>query len=146
MWNLQQVKFGRGAICNTCNLHHVQFSIRAICNACNLYHVQCAAHAICITCNLQHLQLATPAICNMCKTNQLDGSASWISWMDQLDGPAGRTSSLYLKPWPFRIFKDWLYIVAASESDEGLGFFLTLMIFYCLHFPKASIGFWQVKG
>ena len=24
-----------------------------------------------------------------------------------LDRPAGRTSSLYLKPWPFRIFKDW---------------------------------------
>ena len=39
------------------------------------------------------------------------------------DRPAGRTSSLYLKPWPVRTFKDWhlrLYIVAASESDEGL--------------------------
>ena len=42
--------------------------------------------------------------------------------MDQLDGPAGWTSSLYLKPWPVRIFKDWpfsLYIVTASESDVG---------------------------
>ena len=31
-------------------------------------------------------------ICNMCKTNQLDGLGTWISWMDQLDGPTGRTS------------------------------------------------------
>ena len=40
-----------------------------------------------------------------------------------LDGSAGRISSLYLKPWPVRIFEDItfsLYIVAASESDEGL--------------------------
>ena len=46
--------------------------------------------------------------------------------MDQLDGPAGQTSSFYLKPWPVRIFEDFtfsLYIVAASESDEGLVFF-----------------------
>ena len=30
---------------------------------------------------------------------------------------------VYLKPWPVRIFEDWpfsSYIVAASESDEGL--------------------------
>ena len=57
--------------------------------------------------------------------DQLDGSARWISWMDQLDKSAGRTSSLYLKPWPVRIFEDSpfsLYIVAASESDEGLVF------------------------
>jgi len=60
-------------------------------------------------------------------TDQLDGSAGWsagqISWTDQLDGSAGRISSLYLKPWPVRIFEDSLfslYIVAASESDEGL--------------------------
>ena len=42
---------------------------------------------------------------------------------DQLDRPSGRTSYFYLKPWPVRIFKDFplsLYIVAASESDEGL--------------------------
>ena len=45
--------------------------------------------------------------------------------MDQLDGSAGRISSLYLRPWPVRIFEDspfTLYIVAASESDEGLVF------------------------
>ena len=56
-------------------------------------------------------------------TNQLDGPAGRTSWTDQLDRPAGRTSSFYLKPWPVRIFKDFpfsLYIVAASESDEGL--------------------------
>ena len=42
-----------------------------------------------------------------------------------MDGPGGRTSSFYLKPWPVCIFKDFpfsLYIVAASESDEGLVF------------------------
>ena len=58
-----------------------------------------------------------------CKMQCVNGSASQTSWTDQLDGPAGRTSSLYLKPWPVRTFKDWhlsLYIVAASESDEGL--------------------------
>ena len=46
--------------------------------------------------------------------------------MDQLDRPAGQTSSFYLKPWPVCIFEDFpfrLYIVAASESDEGLVFF-----------------------
>ena len=58
----------------------------------------------------------------------LNGSANWISWTDQLDGPAGQTSwtdqfFFYLKPWPVCIFEDFpfsLYIVAASESDEGL--------------------------
>ena len=56
-----------------------------------------------------------------------NGSASRTSWTDQLtdqlDGPAGQTSSFYLKPWPVRIFKDFpfsLYIVADSETDEGL--------------------------
>merc|ERR1719347_85675 len=56
-------------------------------------------------------------------TDQLDGPAGRTSWTDQLDGPAGQTSSFYLKPWPVCIFKDFpfsLYIVAASESDEGL--------------------------
>ena len=56
-------------------------------------------------------------------TNQLDGPAGQTSWTDQLDGPAGQTSSFYLKPWPVRILEDYpfsLYIVAASESDEGL--------------------------
>ena len=55
--------------------------------------------------------------------DQMDRSAGRTSWMDQLDGRAGQTSSFYLKPWPFRIFEDYpfsLYIVAASESDEGL--------------------------
>ena len=58
-------------------------------------------------------------------TDQLDGPAGRTSWTDQLDGPAGQTSSFYLKPWPVRIFEDFpfsLYIVAASESDEGLVF------------------------
>ena len=56
-------------------------------------------------------------------TDQLDGPAGRTSWTNQLDGPAGQTSSFYLKPWPVRIFEDYpfsLYIVAASESDEGL--------------------------
>ena len=38
-------------------------------------------------------------------TDQLDGPAGRTSWTDQLDRPAGQTSSLYLKPWPVRIFK-----------------------------------------
>ena len=53
----------------------------------------------------------------------LVGPAGRTSWTDQLDRPAGRTSSFYLKPWPVRIFEGFpfsLYIVAASESDEGL--------------------------
>ena len=56
-------------------------------------------------------------------TDQLDGSAGWTSWKDQLDVSAKRISSLYLKPWPVRTFKDWpfsFYIVTASESDKGL--------------------------
>ena len=56
-------------------------------------------------------------------TNQLNRPAERTSWTDKLDRPAGRTSYFYLKPWPVRIFKDFpfsLYIVAASESDEGL--------------------------
>ena len=72
----------------------------------------------------------------MCKMQCVNGSASWTSWTDKLDGPAGRiswtdqldglagqTSSFYLKPWPIHTFEDFpfsLYIVAASESDEGL--------------------------
>ena len=58
-------------------------------------------------------------------TDQLDGPAGQTSLTNQLDGPAGQTSSFYLKPWPVRIFEDYpfsLYIVAASESDEGLVF------------------------
>ena len=61
-------------------------------------------------------------------TDQLDRPARRTSWTDQLDRPAGVTSSFYLKPWPVRIFEDYpfsLYIVAASESDEGLVFTLT---------------------
>jgi len=33
-------------------------------------------------------------------TDKLDGPAGRISWTDQLDGLAGQTSSFYLKPWP----------------------------------------------
>ena len=61
-------------------------------------------------------------------TDQLDRPVGRTSWTDQLDGSAGRISSLYLKSWPVRIFEDSsfsLYIVAASESDEGLVFYLT---------------------
>ena len=57
--------------------------------------------------------------------DQLDGPAWWTSLMDQLDGSARQTSSFYLKPWSVRLFKDFpfsLYIVPASESDEGLVF------------------------
>ena len=59
----------------------------------------------------------------LCKMPCVNGSASQTSWMDQLDRPAGETSFFYLKPWPVRVFEDFpfsLYIVAASESDEGL--------------------------
>ena len=63
----------------------------------------------------------------VCKADQLDRPDGRISWTDQLDRPAdrpdGQTSSFYLKPCPVRIFEDFpftLYIVAASESDEGL--------------------------
>ena len=55
--------------------------------------------------------------------DQLNGPAGWTSWTHQLDGPAGQTSSFYLKSWSVRILEDFpfsLYIVAASESDEGL--------------------------
>ena len=62
--------------------------------------------------------------------------AGRTSWTDQLDGPAGQTSSFYLKPWPVGIFEDFpfsLYIVAASESDKGLVF---MCLVYILHFTK----------
>ena len=67
-------------------------------------------------------QLDVPAV-RTSQTDQLDGPPGWTTWKDQLDRPAGRTSSFYLKPWPVSIFEDFpfsLYIVAASESDEGL--------------------------
>ena len=49
--------------------------------------------------------------------------AGGTGWTDQLDGPAGQIISFDLKPWPVRLFKEFpfsLYIVAASESDEGI--------------------------
>ena len=59
--------------------------------------------------------------------DHLNGPAWLTSWTDQLNGLAGQTSwmtsSFYLKLWPVRIFEDFpfsLYIVTASESDEGL--------------------------
>ena len=73
--------------------------------------------------------------------DQLDGPAGWTSWTDQLNGPAGQTSSLYLKPWPVRIFEDFpfsLYIVAASESDEGLVWYLQVY--------KTSYVYLQVQS
>ena len=41
-------------------------------------------------------------------TDQLDGPAGRTSWTEKLDrpGPAGWTSSLYLKPWLVRLFED----------------------------------------
>ena len=43
--------------------------------------------------------------------------------MQIVDGPAGQISPFYLMPWPVCIIEDFpfsLYIVATSESDEGL--------------------------
>ena len=61
--------------------------------------------------------------------DKLDGPAGWTSWIDQLDRPAGQTSRtdkfFLFEAWPVRIFKDFpfsLYIVEASEYDEGLVF------------------------
>ena len=54
----------------------------------------------------------------------LDRLAGQISGMDQLVRPVKQTSWTD-QPWPVRIFEDFpfsLYIVAASESDEGLVF------------------------
>ena len=51
--------------------------------------------------------------------------------MGLLDRSAGRTSSLYSKPWSVCIFEDWpfsLYIVAAFESNEGLVYYLCNII------------------
>ena len=79
-------------------------------------------------------------------TNQLDGPAGRTSWMDQLERPAGQTSSFYLKPWPVCIFKDFpfsLYVVAASESDEGLVYFGCIFL-GCL--SKLSILVHQKLG
>ena len=73
-------------------------------------------------------------------TDQLDRPAGRTSWTDQLDRPAGRTSSFYLKPWPVRIFEDFpfsLYIVAASESDEGL---VILNYDLSLKFPVSAFN------
>ena len=84
-------------------------------------------------------------------TDQLYGPAGQTSWTDQLDGPAGQTSSFYLKPWPVCIFEDWpssLYIVADSESGEGLvsydtlylyAKYLLLLIFYNLFLQRNVI-------
>ena len=61
----------------------------------------------------------------------VNGSASQTSWTDQLDRPAGRTIWTDQLdgpwPWPVRIFEDFcfsLFIVAASESDEVLVYFI----------------------
>ena len=60
--------------------------------------------------------------------------ARWISWTDQLNGSAGGTSSLYLKLWPVPIFKVKpfsLYVVAGSESDDGLVFIILASLYIC---------------
>ena len=113
MCNLQNMQFTSCEICNACNLKHLHFAKHAFCNTCNLHHVQIVAHAICNICNLQHMQFATLAICHTCNLQHLQFAS-----VDKLDRPA-----FYLKPWPVCIFEDFpliLYIVAASESDEGL--------------------------
>ena len=73
--------------------------------------------------------------------------AGQTSWTDQLDGPAGRTSSFYLKPWPVCIFEDFLfslYIVTASESDEGL---VCLKINDSFLYPPIPMEpFWTAEG
>ena len=64
--------------------------------------------------------------------------------MDHLDGPSGRTSSLYLKHWPVCIFKDGpfsLYDVAASESEKALvvDFTLALSSTHNLFYESVSL-------
>ena len=87
---------------------------------CNLQHVQFATRVICNICNLQHTQFELCAFCNMCKTNRLDGSARQISWMNQLDGPAGRTS------------KTDLEAIACSHIQR--------LTFQCVHCRSFCIG------
>ena len=56
--------------------------------------------------------------------DQLDRPVGRTSLTDKQDRPAGQTSFRYLKSCSVRLIKDGpfsLYIVAASESDEGLG-------------------------
>ena len=58
--------------------------------------------------------------------DQLNESARLISWTDQLDGPGGRTTSLYMKPWALasshvrRLTFQFVHCLIASESFEGL--------------------------
>ena len=129
--NLQHLQSATTSLCNMCNMQHIEFARHAIYNTCNLQHVQFASYKICSTCNFQNVHFASHAICNTCNWHHVQGkSARWISyidqlngyqlkgyhldvpagrisWTDQLDGSAGWTSSLYMKPWPVHIFKDW---------------------------------------
>ena len=85
----------------------MQLATHAIGNMHSWQNVQLATHATGNTCNWLHMQPATRATGNMC---------NWQHFQQA-------TTSFYLKPWPVRLFEDWhlsLYIVAASESDEGL--------------------------
>ena len=72
--------------------------------------------------NLTYLWKYHPIKIHKCSTNHL--------WMFTTVKSRVRLlffCSLYLKPWTVRIFEDWpfsMYIVAASESDEGLVFLL----------------------
>ena len=52
----------------------------------------------------------------------VNGSAGQTSWTDQLDEPAGRTS--WTDQFSLLEALASLYIVAASESDEGLVHFV----------------------
>ena len=88
VWSKLLCIFAHRSICaplHLCNPSY-NFATRVICNTCNLQHVQFA--------NMQfaNMQFASRAINKTSKTNQLDGSAIWISWTDKLDRPAGQTS------------------------------------------------------
>ena len=68
-------------------------------------------------------------------TDQLYRSAVQTSWMDQQDRPGGWTSSFYI----LFIFEDFpfsLYIVAASESDEGLVYGHSPIITLCIVYTR----------
>ena len=82
---------------------------------------------------MQLYDIATLQLCNIATVQHsnfatLQQWSGQISWTDQVDRPAGRTSSLYLKPWQVRIFEDQpfsLYIV-----------------YHCLVFPVNSLAIW----
>ena len=76
--------------CNIATMQHCNFATLQHCNIETFQH--------CTFTTLQHCNVVTLQHCNF-------------------------TTLQHLKPWPVHIFDDWpfsLYIVTASESDEGL--------------------------